>query len=122
VETIQEGISQFVSGFASLFVLSLGIWMFGLIVLLFREMFRSNELVLREYLQKVWKLLLLSFEIVAYGGVVVELFLILYSKDKVSHVFTLLDALILSVVYLSIRRQTVGFFKGKLRTGRERNQ
>jgi hypothetical protein len=122
VETIQEGISQFVSGFASLFVLSLGIWMFGLIVLLFREMFRSNELVLREYLQKVWKLLLLSFEIVAYGGVVVELFLILYSKDKVSHVFTLLDALILSVVYLSIRRQTVGFFKGKLRMGRERNQ
>jgi hypothetical protein len=115
VESIQEGFSAFVMGFARLFLISLFIWMFGLVVLLFREMFSGRELVLRQYLQKVWRLLLTSFEWVSYAGVIGGPVLLLFSEEKLTYVMLTVAAVIMSGVWLAIRKQTGGFMSSRVR-------
>jgi hypothetical protein len=115
VEAFQEGFSAFVMGFARIFLISLIIWMVGLVVLLFREMFSGGELVLREYLYKVWKLLLTSFEWVSYLAVLAGPVLILTTGQKLEYGMVTVAALILSAVWLTIRKQTGGFMKGRMR-------
>jgi hypothetical protein len=115
VEALQEGFSAFISGFARVFLVSIVIWMIGLVVILFKEMFHSRELNLRDYLQKVWKMLLASFEFTAYGAVVVGpiLFLRAEEEERLTYGMLTVAAVILSIIYLYIRKQTGGFKKAK---------
>jgi hypothetical protein len=120
VEGLQEGFSAFIMGFFRIFVVSVIIWMIGLIVLLFREMFSAHDFNIREYLYKVWKMLLASFEWTAYVAVVVAPIIMIVSKNYLTYGMVTLAAIILSVIYLYIRKQTGGFSKEKLRMRKER--
>ncbi|MBA4492973.1 hypothetical protein ACFO25_08210 [Paenactinomyces guangxiensis] len=121
MEAIQEGFSAFIGGFARIFFISLILWMIGLLVLLFREMFSPGEFVIREYFKKVWKMLLFSFEIAAYGAVVVGPILMFTTEDQfLVYIMVTIDAVILSAIYLYVRKQTGGFSKAKLRMRKER--
>lgn len=123
MEAIQEGFSAFISGFARLFFASLIVWMGGLIVLLFREMFSSGEFALRDYLNKVWKMFRLSFEIVAYGAVIVGPILVFRAEEdlKLNYIMMTVAAVILSVIYLYIRKQAGALSLDRFRIRKEKN-
>lgn len=113
MEGLQEGFSAFISGFARIFFVSIVIWMIGLVVILFKEMFRAGDFHLRDYLHRVWKILLASFEFTAYGAVVVGPILMMRAEEEGRLTYSMLTvaAVILSIIYLYIRKQTVGFKK-----------
>ncbi|MFC7441365.1 hypothetical protein [Laceyella putida] len=115
MEGLQEGFSAFISGFARIFLVSIIIWMVGLVVILFREMFQAGEFHLRDYLHKVWKMLLTSFEFTAYGAVIVGPIMMMRAEEEGRLTYSMLTvaAVILSVIYLYIRKQTGGFKKNK---------
>lgn len=105
-----------VSSFAEIFLVSFVVWMAALLVLMFREMFSPEDLRVREYLFKVWRTLLLSFEFVAYSAVLISPIMMLLTRKYVEYGTTVCAALILSSVYLYIRKRTIGFrFKEKKR-------
>jgi hypothetical protein len=106
VEWFQDFFSAFIGGFARIFISSFIIWMVGLIVLLFRELFSSEDFSFQKYLRKIWKVLLFSFEWCAYGAIVVGLIL-MYSADKyLTYLMVSVDAVILVLIYFNLRRRT----------------
>jgi hypothetical protein len=115
VEGFQDGFMTFIMGFSHVFMVSVIVWMIGLLVLLFKEMFNTAYFNIRDYLYKVWKMLLLSFEWTAYIGVVVAPLIMLFTKDYAKYGMMTIASIILSVVYLYIRKQTGGFKKLNLR-------
>jgi hypothetical protein len=117
---IHEIFSAFIAGFARIFFVSFILWMIGLIILLFREMFSPGELVIRDYMGKVWKMLLSCFEWVAYGAVFVGPVLMFWTKNYLDYLMVTIAAVFLSSVCLSIRKRTGGFIKGKLRMRKEK--
>lgn len=103
-----------VSSFAEIFLVSFVVWMAALLVLMFRELFSPEDLRVREYLFRVWRTLLLSFEFVAYSAVLISPIMMLLTRKYVEYGTTVCAALILSSVYLYIRKRTIGFrFKEK---------
>jgi hypothetical protein len=120
VEWIQDGFSAFIEGFVRLFFVSVIVWMVGLIVLLFREMFHSGEFVVKEYMYKVWKMLLSCLEWVAYAGVFVSPIMMMFTKKYLIYSMVTIDAILLSILYLTIRKRTGGFTKSPLRMSKEK--
>ncbi|SFJ00692.1 hypothetical protein [Thermoflavimicrobium dichotomicum] len=113
MEAIKEGLSAFILGFFRLFIVSLAIWMAGLLFLLFRELFSARVFQFQEYLRKLWKLFLFAFEGVAYGAVVITPLLIYLAEKKLNYIMVWVAAIILSVIYIYIRRQTGTLFSWK---------
>jgi hypothetical protein len=111
MELIKTGFEAFKTGFSYLFLTSFVIWMISLIVLLFMELFRPDDLNIREYFAKVWRMLVYSFEYVAYAGVVIAPFMIYYTEDKeLEYSMLLAAAIILSFCFLYLHTQT-SFYK-----------
>ncbi|TCS94916.1 hypothetical protein [Hazenella coriacea] len=103
-----------VSGFATIGLFTLFLWMAGLVFLLFRELFSSDAFHIRDYLMKVLKWLLYSFEIVSYGGVIVGPIMAFKTEDEVFHyVMVTIAAIILSLICFQIRKRTMGFSFGR---------
>lgn len=106
MESIKEGFSAFFLGFVTLFLASLGIWMLGLIVMLFRELFSARVFVIQDYLRRLWKLFVFSFEGIAYLSIVVApLLLFVVDSYTLNIVMTWIAGIILSILYVYIRRQ-----------------
>lgn len=106
--------SETVSGFATIGLYTLILWMAGLVILLFRELFNSGSFHIRDYLMRVLKWLLYSFEIVSYGGVIAGPIMIFVTEDEVFHyVMVSIAAVILSIICFQIRKRTVGFSFGR---------
>ncbi len=105
MEWFQDFFSALIGGFARIFIASFILWMVGLIVLLFRELFNSDEFSFQKYLRKIWKVLLFSFELSAYGGIVVGLFLAITSEQVLTYSLVTADAVILSLIYFNFRRR-----------------
>lgn len=106
IETIGEGFKAFIGGFARLFLTSLIIWMISLVVILFRELFTPGDLDFKEYFKKVWKMFKLSFEIVAYGAVVIAPILIYSSEETLIYSMVWVASILLSFLYLYLRKQS----------------
>jgi hypothetical protein len=105
MEVIGEGFSAFIGGFASLFLISLIIWMVLLFVLLFRELFTPGDIDFKVYFTKVWKMLKLSFEVVAYGAVILAPILIYNSEDKLTYSMVWVASILLTFLFLYLRKQ-----------------
>lgn len=107
MDWIETGFDAFKSGFSYLFLTSFVIWMISLVVLLFIELFRPDELNFREYFGKVWRILVYSFEYVAYAGVVISPFMIYYTdKNKLDYSMLLAAAIIISFCFLYLHFKT----------------
>jgi hypothetical protein len=105
MKLIQESLSILFTAFANLLLVSLLLWMIGLVVLLFRELFVPGELSLRQYLYRVWKWFIYSFEVVAYGGMVIGLFMMLTKKPNEDSFVLTIAAILLSSFFLHIRKR-----------------
>jgi hypothetical protein len=105
MEWIQDSFSALIGGFVRLFFVSILVWMMGLIVLLWREMFRSGKFMVRRYLYQVWKMYYFSLEWVAYLGVFVAPFCMLWTKQYLIYAMMMVDSLLLSVLYLLLRQR-----------------
>lgn len=104
---MKTGFTAFKSGFSYLFLTSLSIWMISLIVILLIELFRPGDLDFRAYFAKIWKLLVYSFEYVAYAGIIIAPILIYNSEDeKLTYSMTMAAAIIVSSGFLYLRTQT----------------
>lgn len=103
---ITEFFQNLLSGFAWIIIFSLLVWMFGLIVLLIKELFTPKELIIKEYLKKVWKMFRTIFEWSSYGGIIAGLVMIKTSGEVYSNVMLSIAAIILSVFHLSWRKQS----------------
>lgn len=117
IDWIGEAFKAFIGGFARLFLTSLLIWMISLVFLLFRELFTPGDLNFKEYFLKVWKFFKLSFEVVAYGALVVAPILIYLSEETLIYSMVWVASFILSFVFLYIRKQSKGI-KNPLRFNR----
>jgi len=113
-------ISALFGGFVRIFLVSLILWMLGLLVLLFREIFNAGQFDIRDYFYKVWRLSLLIFEVVGYGAVIVGPIMMFRTEEYLTYGMMTLDAVLLSLVYLYLRRSTGGWSRGKMRMRRER--
>ncbi len=106
MESIKEGFSALFLGFITLFLISLGIWMLGIIVMLFRELFSARVFVIQDYLRRLWKLFVFSFEGIAYLSIVVSpLLLFVVENHTLNIVMTWIAGIVLSILYIYIRRQ-----------------
>lgn len=107
IDVISEGIRAFIGGFARIFLISLLIWMILLVILLFRELFTPGDLDFKEYFKKVWKMLKLAFEGVAYAAVFVAPILIYRSEeDKLTNSMVWVASILLSITFLFLRRRS----------------
>jgi hypothetical protein len=80
--------------------------MLGLIVMLFRELFSARVFVIQDYLRRLWKLFVFSFEGIAYLSIVVApLLLFVVDSYTLNIVMTWIAGIILSILYVYIRRQ-----------------
>lgn len=95
-------------GFARIFIFSFVVWMIGLIVLLFRELFNNEEFQFQKYLQKIWKVFLFAFEWSAYGGILVGPLLMISSKSYLTYGMVTIDSILLSLLYYNLRRRIGG--------------
>lgn len=113
MEWLSDFFSAFLGGFVRIFIASFIIWMIGLVILLFRELFSNDEFLFRIYLQKVWKMLILAFQIASYGGVIVGPVLMFTSESYLMYSLLTIDAILLSILYFKLRQKI-----GNLRTGK----
>lgn len=106
VSIISEFFQNLLAGFARLIITSLVIWMIGLIILLFNELFSTEDFKIKVYLGRVWRLLRRTFEWTAYLGVFAGLIMAKVTEETYAYIMMSVSALILSIFYLSIRKQT----------------
>ncbi|MBA4601346.1 hypothetical protein [Thermoactinomyces mirandus] len=109
MESFQEGFSSFITGFSIVFLVAVVVWMVGLVVLLFRELFSPVRFELRTYIHKVFRMLLSSLEWTFYGFVIVGPILMFMTKNYMTYGMITIAAVILSAISLYIRSQTGGF-------------
>lgn len=100
---------ELVGGFARVIVAALIIWMICLLVLLFKELFSPGKLDFKAYLYKVWRSLLFSFEITAYGGLLVGPYMMFKTEKYLTYAMVFVVALLFSALAITIRRQTGGW-------------
>lgn|GEM_PF-3200212 len=106
IDWIGEVFKAFIGGFARLFLTALLIWMVSLVYLLFRELSSPGDLNFKEYFKDVWKFFKLSFEVVSYGGLIVAPILLFRSDETLTYSMVWVAAMILSFVFLYIRKQS----------------
>ncbi|MCS1350241.1 hypothetical protein [Mechercharimyces sp. CAU 1602] len=105
MEVIQEFFSKMISGFAWLGLFVFGIWMVSLFVLLFRELFTPGELYFKEYIVKVWKKLIFSFEVTGYGGVVIAPILMFTTGEVYLNIMIFFAAIVFSAISITVRKK-----------------
>ncbi|WP_044642253.1 hypothetical protein [Risungbinella massiliensis] len=105
MDWLSEAFSAFLRGFAMIFLTSLVLWMAGLLFLLFRELFSSINFVLKAYLQRVWRMLILCFEYTPYGFVLVGPILLFITKEYLVYSFLTIDAVILTILFFMLRKR-----------------
>jgi hypothetical protein len=105
VQWLSDFFFAFFAGFARIFIASFILWMIGIVGLLFMELFNNEEFQFRLYLQKIWKVLLISFQISAYGSVIVGLILLFKTEEYLTYSLVTMDGIILSILYFSLRRR-----------------
>ncbi|SDW67214.1 hypothetical protein SAMN05444487_10595 [Marininema mesophilum] len=71
---ISDFFTQLVGAFARLVTAGFIVWMTFVIIIFFKELFTPGDIRVREYLYRVWRRWLLSFELTSYGGIVVALY------------------------------------------------
>ncbi|MDR6225228.1 hypothetical protein [Desmospora profundinema] len=102
---------ELVAAFALLVVAGFILWMGFVLVVFFLELFKPGDIQIRSYLYRVWRLFMLSFELTAYGGIVVAPFLLKSTEDQhLRFTLVLIEAILFSALFLYIRWKTVGFF------------
>lgn len=109
MESFQEGFTSFITGFSIILLIAVVIWMIGLVVLLFRELFSPTRLDLRDYLYKVLRMLIVSVECTIYGTVVIAPIMMYVTEEYLRYGMITVAAVILTVISLYIRRQTGGW-------------
>ncbi|SHE78600.1 hypothetical protein SAMN05444392_103140 [Seinonella peptonophila] len=80
--------------------------MVSLIVILFMELFQPGDINFRQYFTKVWRILVYSFEGVAYAGVVILPFIIYNADEKLDSSMKLVAAILLAIGFLYLRFRT----------------
>lgn len=111
LDFIQTFFRELVAAFALLMVSGVVLWMVFVVIALFRELFRPADIHIRSYLYRIWRLLLLSFELVAYGGIFVAMFLLKSTEDEqLRFTLMLIQSILLSILFLYLRWKMGGFF------------
>jgi hypothetical protein len=105
VQWLYDFFFAFIGGFSRIFIATFIIWMIGLIVLLFRELFSSDEFTFQVYLQKVWKMLVLAFQLSAYGSIIIGPILMYTSESYLTYALLTVDAILLSLLYYNLRQR-----------------
>lgn len=102
---------ELVAAFATLVVAGFLIWMAFIVILFFRELFTPGDIHVRDYLYRAWKRFLISFEITAYGGMILAPMLIKRAEEDEVTRYTLIMilAILFSALFVYIRYQTGGF-------------
>lgn len=103
--------SELVAAFAILVVAGFLIWMAFIVILFFKELFTPGDIHVRDYLYRAWKRFLFSFEITAYGGMVLTPVLIKRAEedDVTRYTMVMILAILFSALFIYIRYQTGGF-------------
>lgn len=103
---LEEWFSRLISGFAWMGIIIVFFWLGLIIVLMFQELFsRDDRFRFREYLSRVWKRLLYSYEAVSYGGlIVIPLLIWLREEGFRNYGMVLVASIVLSAAGLYVRR------------------
>ncbi|MFD1425374.1 putative membrane protein [Kroppenstedtia sanguinis] len=102
--------TELVAAFATLVVFGFVIWMVLIVIMFFKELFTPGDIQVRDYLYRVWKRFLFSFEVTAYGGIVVVPYLMNKAEedDVTRYMMMLILAILFSALFLYIRFK-IGF-------------
>lgn len=103
---LEEWFSRLISGFAWLAIFIILFWIGLVLILMFKELFSPDDrFQFREYMSRVWRRLLISYEAVSYGGLIVIPVLMLSAEEGVStYGMVLFASIVLSVAGLYVRR------------------
>lgn len=106
MEWLEEGFSSLISGFAWMAIFVIIFWVVLILILMFRELFSPDDRIqLREYLSRVWRRLLISYEVVSYGGLIVIPILMIFTEEGFSTYWMMLVAsIVFSAADLYVRR------------------
>jgi len=106
VSWLEDFFSRLISGFAWMAIFIVLLWIELILILMFRELFSPDDRFrFREYMRRVWRRLLISYEVVSYGGLIVLPVLMLMAEEGAStYGMTLVASIVLSAVGLYVRR------------------
>lgn len=107
---LSDVFTAFYQGFGIILVTAVVLWMAGLIFLLFRELFSSVQFVLKDYIQRVWNMLLICGEFTPYGFVLVGPLLAYFGDEEMllNYIMLTIDAVLLSILFFTLRRRLKG--------------
>ncbi|MDA8352905.1 MAG: hypothetical protein M0Z65_06880 [Firmicutes bacterium] len=107
----EDFFSNLVGGFARLVVGGFLIWMVFILFLFFKELFTPGDIQIRDYLYRAWKRFLFSFELSAYGGMIVAPIMMQKSEEEVAqYTVMMVLAILASALFLYIRYQSGRLF------------
>lgn len=112
MEWLSDFVFAFFGGFARIFIGFFILWMIGIIGLLFMELFNNEEFQFRVYLNKIGKVLLISFQIAIFGSVVIGPILLFKTEEYLTYTLVTIDGILLSILYFFLRRR-LGKFDSK---------
>ncbi|MGI6125484.1 MAG: hypothetical protein ACOYEF_00810 [Planifilum sp.] len=106
MDWLEKWLSQIISGFAWMAIFIIIFWIILILILMFRELFTPDDRFhFREYLARVWRRLLISYEVISYGGLIVIPVLMSVAEEGVSTYWMMLVAsIVFSAVDLYVRR------------------
>ncbi|MFC4076875.1 hypothetical protein [Salinithrix halophila] len=114
---LDDFFTQLVGAFARLVTAGFLIWMAFVVLLFFKELFTPGDVRVKEYLYRVWRMLLFSFEITAYGGVLVALFFLIKGGEEegwgLLYGLMLTMAILASWLFIRLRIRTVSLRRKK---------
>ncbi|SFS67184.1 hypothetical protein [Marininema halotolerans] len=82
MEMISDFFTQLISAFARLVTTGFIVWMAFVVFIFFKELFTPGDIRIREYLYRVWRRLILAFELTSYGGIVVAGYLLVRGGEE----------------------------------------
>lgn len=106
MDWLEELFSRLISGFAWMAIFIIIFWIVLILVLMFRELFSPDDrFQFREYMSRVWRRLLISYEAVSYGGLIVIPILMLLAEEGFrTYGMVLVASIAFSAAGLYVRR------------------
>jgi hypothetical protein len=106
VEWISDFFFSFIGGFARIFIAVFVLWMIGIVLLLLKELFSSDDFEFRPYIQKIGRILLLAFQVSSFGSVPVGILMLFQEEpDYLINSMIIVDGIILSFLYFYVRKK-----------------
>lgn len=103
MDAIKHFFDELIAAFAILVTAGFVVWMAFVIVLFFKEILSPGDLKLRDYFYRVWRSLILAFELTSYGGIFYSIYMFRQEEENLRFGIMIFWAILGSILFLKLR-------------------